>query len=317
MRMKMKKYFKLSLLFFLLATTLRGFSQDSVMLLYPKGQIPNSRKSTEKEIVKITDGLRIENVQVPDLAVFLPSQRYRTGESVIICPGGGYHLLSYSLEGTDVARFWNSKGVAAFVLKYRLPSERSQTEPYKVPLLDAQRAMRLVRYYAEEWGLNPDKIGIMGFSAGGHLAATLSTHYDQGNPEAKDPVERVSCRPDFSILVYPVISCMPEFDENNYKRLFVGNDNKDLIRYFSNEFQVTPDTPPAVMIQSANDSSVSVENSIAYFRALKKNGVKRSALFFYPYGQHGFGLAIKKGFLSTWPEQAYEWMKALDYKDDE
>ncbi|MBN2814651.1 MAG: alpha/beta hydrolase, partial [Bacteroidales bacterium] len=180
-------------------------AQEFQIPLY-SGSIPNANTVIIDEKTAISDVKRISHVQVPDIAVYLPSNRFATGQAVVICPGGGYHILAYDLEGTDIARYLNSIGVAAIVLKYRLPVYGNTVESHKVPLMDAQRAMRLVRYNAKKWHINPEMIGIMGFSAGGHLASTLGTHFDYGNPNAADSVEQISCRPDFMVLMYPVIS---------------------------------------------------------------------------------------------------------------
>ena len=281
-------------------------SQSFTINLYPEGEIPNYRDVGEQEVSDTTDAVSIRKVQTPDISVFLPTQRSRTGEAVIICPGGGYHTLSYDWEGEDVAKFWNSKGIAAIVLKYRLPTSDAQIEPHKSPLMDAQRAMRLVRYHAEEWHLDPGKIGIMGFSAGGHLAASLSTHYDTGNSDAADPVERVSCRPDFSILLYPVITFTGESQHSGSRKALVGED-KELMHYYSCHLHATSDTPPAILIHSSDDKVGPVENSILYYQALLKESVQ-AEMHIYPNGGHGYSLAVGKGHLSGWPERAYEWL---------
>ena len=286
-------------------------AQNIRLSLYPEGEIPNYRNTGEKEQSDTSDIVRISKVQEPDIAVFLPAKKNATGEAVIICPGGGYYILAYDWEGTDIAKFWNSKGVAAIVLKYRLPTSESQIVPHKSPLMDAQRAMRLVRYHAAEWNINPDRIGIMGFSAGGHLASTLSTHFDPGNPEAKDPVEQVSCRPDFSILVYPVISFTGDFMHSGSKKALLGeNPDPELATFYSNELQVNASTPPAILIHSGDDKGVQVKNSIVYYEALVKNGIK-AEMHIYPYGGHGYSLAIGKGHLAGWPERCHEWLKYL------
>ncbi len=287
-------------------------SQSFNLTLYPEGEIPNYQPTGEKEVVDTGDIIKIGKVQVPDIQVFLPSKRNATGEAVIICPGGGYWILAYDWEGTDIAKFWNSKGVAAIVLKYRLPTSESQIVPHKSPLLDAQRAMRLVRYHAGDWNIHPNKIGIMGFSAGGHLASTLSTHFDAGSPDADDPVEKESCRPDFSILVYPVISFAADFGHSGSEKALVGENAPDsLVRYYSSELQVTPQTPPAILIHASNDKGVPVKNSIVYYERLIEEGVE-AAMHIYPYGGHGFSLAVNKGYLSGWTERCYEWMSALN-----
>jgi acetyl esterase/lipase len=201
----MKKKIQTILLFLFLMINLSMNSQEYRMPLYP-GTIPNSKNTGATEKIEVSDITLISNVQIPDMAVYLPSKRFATGQAVVVCPGGGYWVLAYDLEGTDIARYLNSIGVAAIVLKYRLPTYGNCIEPHKAPLMDAQRAMRLVRHNASKWNINPSKIGIMGFSAGGHLASTLGTHFDYGNKLAADSVEKESCRPDFMILMYPVIS---------------------------------------------------------------------------------------------------------------
>jgi len=298
-----------SVLFLALITSIPSAAQSLRMNLYPDGQIPNYHDVGEKEVRDTTDIVRISKVQVPDISVFLPSAKNRTGEAVIICPGGGYWILAYDWEGEDIAKYWNSRGVTAVVLKYRLPTSEAQVAPYKSPLMDAQRAMRLVRYHASEWGIDPSKIGIMGFSAGGHLASSLSTHFDAGDPDAVDPVERMSCRPDFSMLIYPVISFTADFQHSGSRKALVGEDS-ELMEYFSSELQVNPDTPPAILVHSADDKAVPAENSMAYYRAMLDNGVS-GELHIYPYGGHGYSLAIGQGHLSGWPDRAYEWMKSL------
>lgn len=294
------------ILFLLFSLTEILNAQHFKMDLYPAGKIPNSKTSDEKEIRDSVDVIRYYKVQIPDISVFLPARRHAREEAVIICPGGGYTALAYNWEGEDIAKFWNSKGIAGIVLKYRLPSPLSQPEAHKTPLLDAQRALRLVRYHAQEWNINPDKIAIMGFSAGGHLASALSTHFDNGNPLSEDPVERMSCRPDFSILVYPVIS-FTSYAQHTGSRKAIAGDNEELMRYYSSELQVKHDTPPAILIHSADDKVVPVENSISYFKALHDNKIP-AEMHIYPYGGHGYSLAIGRGYLSSWPERCYDWL---------
>jgi len=287
-----------------------GFAQNMILPLW-EGAPPNYRETGERTIQDTSDIVVIRNVRFPDLAVFLPSRRNATGEGVVICPGGGYNVLAYDWEGIDIARWLNSCGIAAFVLKYRLPGSGSNLVPHQSPLLDAQRAMRLVRYHALDWNLDPGRIGIMGFSAGGHLASTLSTHYDSGDTTATDPVKRMSCRPDFSLLIYPVISFTEEFTHAGSRRALLGEDpDQELVKTYSNELQVTGDTPPAILVHSGDDRGVPVENSMAYYRALREMGIT-AALHVYPYGGHGYSLAIGKGHLSTWPDRVIEWIRYL------
>ena len=282
-------------------------AQNQILPLW-QGDPPNYRETGEVTIWDTADIVRVRNVQKPDIAVFLPSKKNATGEAVVICPGGGYGILAYDWEGSDIARWLNSRGIAAFVLKYRLPGSKSNVVPHKSPLMDAQRAMRIVRSNAAVWNIDPGKIGIMGFSAGGHLASTLSTHYDAGDSFNPDPVEQVSCKPDFSVLVYPVISFTEDFQHSGSRINLLGEDaDEELVKYYSNELQVTADTPPAILIHSDDDKGVPVENSIAYYKALRANKVS-SELHIYPYGGHGYSLAIGKGHLATWPDRVIEWI---------
>jgi len=284
--------------------------QNQIIPLWT-GDPPNYRETGEVTIWDTADFIRVRNVQKPDIAVFLPSKKNTTGEAVIVCPGGGYGILAYDWEGSDIARWLNSKGIAAFVLKYRLPGAKSNIVPYKSPLLDAQRAMRLVRFHAGKWNIDPGKIGIMGFSAGGHLASTLSTHFDAGDPQNQDPVEHESCRPDFSVLVYPVISFTKEYTHAGSRENLLGKDaDPELVQHFSNELQVTGETPPAILIHSGDDGAVPVENSMVYYHALQKNQIT-SELHIYPYGGHGYSLAIGQGHLSTWPDRVIEWIRYI------
>jgi acetyl esterase/lipase len=291
-----------------LGATVKG--QEFHIPLY-KGTIPNSKPSSINEKIEQRDITWITDVQVPDIAVFLPTKRFASRQAVIICPGGGYSGLAYDLEGTDIAKYLNSIGVAGIVLKYRLPSKQSNVEPYKSPLMDAQRAMRLVRYNADQWNIDEDKIGIMGASAGGHLASTLGTHFDNGNNTASDPVEKVSCRPDFMILMYPVItftdSCMHRGSRN---ALLGENPDQELVTYFSNELQVKKDTPPAFFILADNDNGVPVENSLLMYRALKKNNIS-AEVHILSEGGHGFGLGVNNPHIAEWTNSLKEWLKWL------
>lgn len=286
------------------------YAQNKILPLW-EDDPPNYRETGEVTIWDTADIVRVRLVQKPDMAVFLPSRKNATGEAVVVCPGGGYHILAYDWEGSDIARWLNSHGIAAFVLKYRLPVSMSNVVPHKSPLMDARRAMRLVRSQAVLWNIDPGKIGIMGFSAGGHLASTLSTHFDSGDPENGDPVERVSCRPDFTVLVYPVISFTEPFTHTGSRTALLGEDpDEDLVKYYSNELQVSERTPPAILIHSDDDEGVPVENSIAYYQALRAHQIP-SELHIYPYGGHGYSLAIGQGHLSTWPERVIDWIRYL------
>lgn len=267
--------------------------------LWPEGSIPLSIKNNIQEQTVSTDIVRIGKVQVPQIEVYLPNKKSATGQAVIICPGGGYSILAYDWEGTDVAKLMNAYGIAAIVLKYRLPDSLSSTAPDKVPLMDAQQAIRMVREKATSWNIQPNKIGIMGFSAGGHLAATLSTHLEKDT------------RPDFSILIYPVISMDKNIAHMGSRNNLIGKHPTDeMIKLYSNELQVTTNTPPSFLIHASDDDAVPVENSLFYYQALKKNNVP-TEMHIYPKGGHGFGLANGNRSLESWPRLMIEWMSGL------
>ena len=237
-----------------------------------------------------------------------------TGQAVIICPGGGYWALAYDLEGTDIARYLNSIGVVGIVLKYRLPTYGNVIEPHKAPLMDAQRAMRLVRFNARKWNIDTAKIGIMGFSAGGHLASTLGTHFDRGNKASADSIERISCRPDFMILMYPVISFTEACTHKGSREALLGkNPDKALVAYYSNELQVTKDTPPAFFVHADNDRGVPVENSLLMYKALRANGIP-AELHILSEGNHGFGLGLINNHIASWAENLKLWLNWLNKK---
>ena len=306
----MKKYSVLVVIIFLVNTLC--FGQNYTLPLWPDN-IPNYQKTDEIEIRDTTDAVRISYVQKPDISVYLPSKGNATGQAVVICPGGGYRILAYDKEGSDIAKWLNSKGIAAIVLKYRLPLSKSNIVNHKSPLLDAQRAIRLTRYHANEWNIKKDKIGIMGFSAGGHLAATAGTHFDTGDASASDPVESMSSRPDFMVLVYPVITFSNSFMHKGSRNALLGEDpDSTLIKYYSNELQVKDNTPPTFIVHAGDDKSVPVENSLLFYHALKDKGIP-AEFHIYPEGGHGFSLAIGKGYLETWPDRCIDWLKSLNH----
>ncbi len=306
--MKKKQAF---LLLLILCLELNIYAQDYRLALY-NDSIPYSINTGSKEKIGKYDITTIGNVQEPDISVYLPSKRFATGQAVIICPGGGYWILAYDYEGTDVAKYFNSIGVAAVVLKYRLPTYGNCKVPYKVPLMDAQRAMRLVRYNSAKWNVNSSKIGIMGFSAGGHLASTLGTHYDYGNKMSSDSIEQQSCRPDFMILMYPVISFADSCLHTGSRDALLGkNADKSLIKHFSNELQVTADTPPAFFVHADDDSAVPVENTLFMYKALRMKKIS-AELHILSEGEHGFGLGLKNEHLSSWTNSLKLWLNWLN-----
>jgi len=228
---------------------------------------------------------------------------------VIICPGGGYWGIAIDHEGKQIAEWFNSFGVSAFVLKYRLPDETIMEDKSIGPLQDAQEAIRLVRRNAKGWNINPEKIGIMGFSAGGHLASTASTHF---NEKVYEPIDQTSARPNFSILIYPVISMDSAITHAGSRLFLLGeHPSEALVKRFSNELQVTDQTPPAFMVHSLNDEVVPAQNSILYALAMKQHRVA-CELHLFEHGGHGYGLGRSDDTESSWPDICKRWLKSND-----
>jgi len=279
--------------------TLPGFTQENIKLW--QLEIPFSNGVIGEE--EVLEGGRVSNIQDPSIYVYLPEKEKATGAAVVICPGGGYRLLAINHEGHDIAKWFNEIGIAGIVVKNRLPTSDNITYKSEVAMLDAQRAMRMTRYNAEKWGLDQDKIGIMGFSAGGHLASTVGTHYDYGMANTSDPINNFSCRPDFMILMYPVIDMSGEIKHSGSMRNLIGPDaSQTLIDRFSNQKQVTPDTPPTILIHSIDDTSVPAANSVVFYEALVASGVL-AELHIFNSGKHGYGLGRKDGTShNLWPE---------------
>jgi len=243
----------------------------------------------------------------PSLSVYLAPAEKAGGAAVVVCPGGGYGTLALGHEGHDVGVWLNTLGVHAFILQYRhAPKYR---HPY--PLMDAQRAIRTVRSRAAEWKVDPSRIGIWGFSAGGHLASTAATHFDDGKADAEDPVERAGCRPDFAILVYPVIVLGKPYTHKGSQRNLLGErwEDPQLVEELSNERRVTERTPPVFLLHTTTDTAVPPENSIDFYLACRKAKVPVE-LHIFEKGPHGFGLAPKDPVLSAWPERLAAWMRA-------
>ena len=239
----------------------------------------------------------------PILTPYLPAQN-PTHTAIVVCPGGGYAMLAIDKEGTQIAHWLNARGVAAFVLTYRYGPRYH----HPIPLLDAQRAIRCVRTHASQDSIDPDRIGIMGFSAGGHLASTAGTHFDNGNPDATDPIERAGSRPDFMVLAYPVISMEPGITHNGSLHNLLGEDpNPVLENELSNETQVTPQTPPTFLFSTTNDETVPVMNSVLFYEALLRSGVP-AELHIFEQGHHGSGLAQNNPQSRMWPILLQNWL---------
>lgn len=299
----MTSMFKLAkpvtILFCFLYLTINAFAQTEIPL-YP-AQVPNSINVPDQETSK--DDI-IRNVSKPTLAVYLPEPGKANGTSVIVCPGGGYGVLVMDYEGYKIAKELNKSGIAAFILKYRLPDARIMKDQSIGPLQDAQQAIKTVRERAVEWKINPDKIGIMGFSAGGHLASTAGTHFDSTfieNPH------KTSLRPDFMILVYPVISLSDRIGHKGSGTNLLGKaPSAEKIRYFSNELQVSKTTPPTFLTHAGDDTVVPVSNSIKFYEALNAHGVPAD-MHIYSKGEHGY---LKAPAFQEWFGRCLQWMQS-------
>jgi acetyl esterase/lipase len=278
-------------LVFFLAAALACAQEPTTVLLWPNGA---------------PGALGDEDRDKPSLTIFLPVKNQAVGAGVVVCPGGSYVNLASNHEGRQVASWLNSLGIAAFVLKYRLGPRYH----HPIELGDAQRAIRMVRAQAAEYGVSPDRVGIMGFSAGGHLASSAGTHFDTGNPADPDPIQRPSSRPDFLVLGYPVITLTAPFVHQGSRRNLLG-DNPDpkLVESLSNELQVTAQTPPAFLFHTTEDKAVPVENSVLFYMALRKAGVP-AELHVFEKGPHGFGITQKDPALAMWPALLANWLRA-------
>lgn len=274
-------------------------SADTIAL-WPEG-VPGAIAGATPEIA---DKGIVRNVHVPTLTLYPAPAGRNTGTAVVICPGGGYALLAFDKEGTAVARWLNSIGVSAFIVKYRL-----KEYGHPAPLRDVLRAIRLVRSRAATWGVDPARIGVLGFSAGGHLAASAATLFDASEGRTGAALDAVSARPDFAVLVYPVITMKPELTHAGSRENLIGrNPAPDLEAHLSTEQQVTSNTPPAFLVHGGTDKTVAPENSILFYSALRKAGVP-GELHLYQEGVHGFGLNPGYGPISDWPARCADWMK--------
>lgn len=307
----MKKTARILTVLSLLALSSPSMAQTEIINLWPEGKIPNFKTSDieEKSVTDAQGILRISGVTVPTIAAYIAPKEKATGAAVMICPGGGYGILAASHEGSDFAKWFNERGISAFVLKYRLPNEKAMAHQHEVPLMDAMQGMKLIRQNAAKWGVDVNKVGVMGFSAGGHLAATLSTHHNMGEKASADGT------PNFSILIYPVISFQPAISHGGSRDNLLGPEKSDdLIKYYSNELQVSDQTPPAFLVHAMDDTGVPVENSIEYYLALKKKKIP-AEMHLYPKGGHGYGMRTEgKGSLANWPAAMEGWLKAMGYQ---
>ncbi|KAA0991345.1 alpha/beta hydrolase [Dyadobacter aurulentus] len=306
----MKKIFHSIASLSLCAISYQSMAQNETINLWPEGKVPNFKTSDvqEKSETDASGILRISGVTVPTMTAYIAPKEKATGAAVMICPGGGYGILAASHEGSDFAKWFNDRGISAFVLKYRLPNAKAMEHQHEVPLMDAMQAMKLIREGAGKWNIDKNKIGVMGFSAGGHLAATLSTHHNMGPKASPD------AKPDFSILLYPVISFQPNISHGGSRDNLLGSEKSDeLIKYYSNEMQVSDQTPPAFLVHAMDDTGVPVENSIQYYLALKNKKIP-AEMHLYPKGGHGYGMRTEgKGSLANWPAAMEGWLKTMGY----
>ena len=289
------------------------YKESKRISLYPEG-IP-CKSDFETVVDYNSTGRTFKKIADPEIWYFPSKINNDNKPAVLIMPGGGYYDLWFDKEGVDVAEWLNKIGISAFVLKYRLPHWESEQCKSKVALMDAQRAMRIIRSNSNKWEINPEKIGVLGFSAGGHLASTISTHHDQGLSQSKVEIERTtSSRPNFTILIYPVVSLQnsPETHYGSRQNLLGKTPANELVDYYSNELQVKNDTPPAILIHTNEDSAVPPENSILYYLALRKYNIP-AAIHIWEKGRHGLGFA-KDGehAFKSWPQITKEWMIERD-----
>ncbi len=285
---------------------------QKIIPLY-RGEIPNSKpfENLEKTTADKDGNVIINNISIPALTIFLPQKNMANGTAVIICPGGGYYVNAIKHEGTDVAKEFVKKGVAAFVLKYRIPDDRWMINTSIAPLQDAEEAMLIIRSHAKQWNIDTGKVGVMGFSAGGHLASTLGTHYtDVVNPGA----ENINLRPAFMILIYPLTTFDTAINKKGSADKLLGkNADPDLINAFSNETRVTKNTPPTFIVQ-ATDDPLPVKNSIVFYEALLKNKVKVE-MHLYQGGGHGYGMN-NKTTKDKWMERCFNWMEGNNWLEN-
>jgi acetyl esterase/lipase len=275
----------------LLMTVELAFGQDPETIRLWPGNAPGALGTEDKDI--------------PTLTIYSAYGKNTSGTAVIVCPGGGYGALAMNHEGRQIANYLNSFGVTAFVLKYRLGPKYH----HPVELGDAQRAIRLVRSRAKDFNIEPDRVGLWGFSAGGHLASSAGTHFDSGSPNAPDPIDRLGSRPDFLVLAYPVISfTTPYTHKGSLKNLLGDNPDPELVKSLSSELQVTAQTPPTFLFTTSGDTGVPAENSILFYMALHKAGVP-TEMHIFEKGPHGVGLGGMDPALEEWPRLLQNWFR--------
>ncbi len=269
-------------------------SEPQTLRLWEQGDAPGALGNEEKD--------------VPTITLYLPKPSSKPTPALVIFPGGGYGHLAIDHEGHQIAKWANDIGMVGIIVSYR---HRNRGYGHPAPMLDAQRAIRLTRAKAKDWNVNPQKIGVIGFSAGGHLTTTVLTHFDSGEPRQLDPIDQVSCRPDFGIVCYAVIAFDEAYTHKGSQRNLLGDDpHPDLVKHLSNEKQVTNQTPPCFVWHTAEDKVVPAENSLRFFSALVTAGVP-AELHIFPKGRHGIGLGADFPGANQWPDLAENWMKRM------
>lgn len=275
-------------------------AQTTVIPLWPEG-VPGAKPNVGPER---NDGWSISHVVDPTLTYYPAAPGRASGTAVIVCPGGGYEFLAFNHEGGNYAKWLSGLGVAAFVLKYRLSDFG-----HPAPLQDVLRAIRIVRAHAADYGVAPERIGVIGSSAGGHLAASAATLYDDPAGRTGAPLDAVSARPDFLMLMYPVITLMPPYAHAGSRHALLGaTPAPELVKAMSLETRVTPQTPPTFLVHAQDDGAVPVDNSIMFFQALTRAHVP-AEMHIYEHGGHGFGMTHDHGDTSLWPQRAEEWLR--------
>ncbi|MCD7971204.1 MAG: alpha/beta hydrolase [Candidatus Azobacteroides sp.] len=293
------KTLKINLILFMLTYSAYHFSQVPIEIDLWENGAPQNSGITEKS--ETTDHIKT-NITEAKLFVYSPTGNKKTDKTIIICPGGGYGMEAIFHEGRDFAAWLASEGITGIVLEYRLPNQHPE-----IPISDLQQAIRLVR----QKGIGTGKTGVAGFSAGGHLAATAGTHFDSGKKEGNE-IERQSCRPDFMVLFYPVITMEDQFTHKGSQENLLGkNPSQELIHFYSNEKQVTSQTPPAILFLSDDDKAVVPENSVSFYRALKENNIPAS-MYIFPTGGHGWGMNDSFSYKRMWQELLLDWLNNLN-----
>lgn len=282
-------------------------AQDFIPI-WERGKMPNSKGLVLADSIA---NERVYQVSTPGMYVFRPSIAENKKAAVLIIPGGGYARLAYQISGFQLAKWFNTMGITAFVLNHRLPQSPDIIESYKAPVQDGQRALKFIRFHAAEWGLDKNKIGVMGSSAGGHLSVCLST-FDEDWSNAGDSVDLQSYKPNFTLLISPVVTMDEKYVHKGSRENLLGKTpSQGLLQQFSCENRVSPQTPPAFIVHAANDKAVSPVNSILYYTALLKSGVEKSTLHIFPEGGHSIALRNNPGTTNYWPMLAEKWLEEI------